>query len=200
MKNFYKLMLTLAIPIVSFTAKADDLRLGTPGYGGTGCPAGSASVVVAPDQKSLSILFDSYVTEAGNPTGRQIDRKSCNLTVPVHVPQGYSVAVFHVDYRGFNALPAGATSRFNVEYFWAGSRGPIVNNNFNGPLNQNYILSNNLLASALVWTPCGASVNLRVNSSLMTRTNASMQQAMSTVDSADLAAGLIYHIQWRRCN
>jgi hypothetical protein len=200
MKNFYNLILVLAIPLVSLFAKADDLRLGVPGYGGTGCPAGSASVVVAPDQKSLSILFDSYVMEAGYPTGRQIDRKSCNLTVPVHVPQGYSVAVFHVDYRGFNALPSGGSSRFNVEYFWAGSRGPTMSRNFYGPLNQDYILSNNLLASALVWTPCGASINLRVNSSMMVRTNASMQQALASVDSADLAAGLIYHIQWRRCN
>jgi hypothetical protein len=199
MKNFNKLMIAMAISLVSFAVKADDIRLGTPGYGGTGCPGGSASVIVAPDQKSLSILFDSYVVEAGRPSNRQIDRKSCNLTVPVHVPQGYSIAVFHVDYRGFNALPAGTSSRFNAEYFWAGARGPIMGRDFHGPLNQNYILSNNLLASSLVWTPCGASVNLRVNSSLMVR-SPSLQQAMATVDSADLAAGLIYHLQWRRCN
>jgi hypothetical protein len=199
MKNLYKLLVALAIPLSALTANADDLRLGTPGYGGTGCPAGSASVTVSPDQKAVSFLFDSYLVEAGRPTGRQIDRKSCNLTVPVHVPQGYSIAVFHVDYRGFNALPGGAMSRFNAEYFWAGARGPTMTRDFNGPINANYILTNNLLASSLVWTPCGASVNLRVNSSLMVRTNSAMAQAMSTVDSADLKAGLIYHLQWRRC-
>lgn len=201
MKNVFKnLFVVAAIPLLALTAKADRLRLGTPGYGGTGCPAGSASVVVSPDDTALSVLFDSYLAEAGRPTGRTIDRKSCNLTIPVHVPQGYSVAVFHVDYRGFNALPSGGQSRFNAEYFWAGSRGPIMSRTFYGPQNQNYILSNNLLARTLVWAPCGASVNLRINTSLLAQTNSRNEQTMSTVDSADLTSGLIYHLQWRRCN
>lgn len=201
MQNQIKLMfVTAAVPFFALTANADRLRLGTPGYGGTGCPAGTASVIVSPDDTALSVLFDSYVAEAGNTTGRSIDRKSCNLTIPVHVPQGYSVAVFHVDYRGFNAIPSGAQTRFNAEYFWAGARGPTMTRAFYGPQNQNYILSNDLLAASLVWAPCGASVNLRINSSLMAQTNSRWDQTMATVDSADLTSGLIYHLQWRRCN
>lgn len=200
MKNFLSTVVAGALLILTAQAQANQLRLGDPAYGGTGCPAGTASATVSPDQQSLSILFDNYVTEAGFTTGRQVDRKSCNITVPVHVPQGYSVAVFQVDYRGFNALPNGARSRFNAEYFWAGSQGPRISRNFIGPINQDFTLTNNLLASTLVWTPCGASVNLRVNTSLMTNTNTAFEQALSSVDSADISSGLIYHIQWRRCN
>jgi hypothetical protein len=201
MKQLLKLVVISAlIPFAAITAKADRLRLGTPGYGGTGCPAGSAQVNVSPDDTAVSVLFDSYVAEAGRTNGRTIDRKSCNLTIPVHVPQGYSVAIFHVDYRGYNAVPSGGRSQFNAEYFWAGSRGPTMTRTFMGPLNQNYILSNDLLASTLVWAPCGASVNLRINSSMMAQTNSRMDQTMATVDSADLSSGLIYHLQWRRCN
>jgi hypothetical protein len=200
MNKLLSTVVASAMVFLAAQAHADRLRLGDPAYGGTGCPAGSASTTVSPDQQSLSILFDSYVTEAGNTTGKQVDRKSCNITVPVHVPQGYSVAVFQVDYRGFNALPSGARSRFNAEYFWAGSQGPTISRNFLGPINNDFTLTNNLIASTLVWTPCGASVNLRVNTSLMTSTNSAFQQALSTVDSADISAGLVYHIQWRRCN
>jgi len=39
---------------------ADDISLGEPGYGGTGCPAGTVSVTLSPDAKSLSLLFDQY--------------------------------------------------------------------------------------------------------------------------------------------
>jgi hypothetical protein len=175
------------------------LALGLPAYGGSGCPAGSASVTLAPDQKSLSILFDSYITEAGGVTRRRLDRKSCNIAIPVQVPQGYSVSVFQVDYRGFNSLPRGARSVFNVEYFFAGSQGPRQTKTFSGPTDQNYQLSDLLSASALVWTPCGASTNLRINSSMMVQTTPSLQQAMATVDSADVSAGLVYHISWRQC-
>ncbi|MBV2168439.1 MAG: DUF4360 domain-containing protein [Bdellovibrio sp.] len=194
-----KLLLTLAglLSIVSLKAEAQAIRLGQPAYGGTGCPAGSASVTLSPDQQALSILFDNYVAEAGG--GRRVDRKSCNISVPVEVPSGYSVAVFQVDYRGFNSVPRGALSRFDAEYFWAGARGPRISRTFAGPLSDVYTVTDNLIASTMVWTPCGASVNLRVNTSMMAQTNTRNEQTLATVDSADISSGLVYHLQWRRC-
>lgn len=192
-------LLAAALMVVSAQAMAQNLQLGEPAYGGTGCPAGTASVSVSPAGDAVSLLFDQYVAEAGRTTARRIDRKSCNITIPVYVPQGFSVAIFQVDYRGFNAIPAGGYSRFDAEYFWAGSRGPRISRVFNGPVNDNYSLTDQLLATTLVWTPCGASVNLRINSSMMAQANSRMDQTMSTVDSADISSGLIYHIQWRRC-
>ncbi|MBL7688296.1 MAG: DUF4360 domain-containing protein [Bdellovibrionaceae bacterium] len=188
---------TLLSVVTSTTAMAADIQLGMPGYGGTGCPANSASVTLAPDQKSLSILFDQYVVEAGN--GRTMDRKSCNIAIPVRVPQGYSISVFQIDYRGFNSLPAGARSQFNVEYFFAGSRGVRQTKSFFGPASNLYELTDHLTAEALVWTPCGADTNLRVNTSMLVQSNRRQEQAMATVDSADVTAGLVYHIAWRTC-
>ena len=173
------------------------IQLGFPGYGGNGCPSGSASVSLSPDQTSLSILFDQYVVEAGN--GRRIDRKSCNIAIPVRVPQGYSVSIFQVDYRGFNGLPSGARSTFNVEYFFAGGRGVRQTSNFRGPLSEQYAITDRLAATAVVWSACGAETNLRVNTSMMVQSNRWDEQALATVDSADISAGVIYHLQWRRC-
>lgn len=178
-------------------AQAAGISLGVPGYGGTGCPASSASVTLSPDQTALSILFDNYVVEAGN--GRTIDRKSCNIAIPVHVPQGYAISVFQVDYRGFNSLPVGARSTFNVEYFFAGSRGVRQSKSFYGFANGLYELTDNLTAESVVWSACGADTNLRVNTSMLVQTNRMQQQAMSTVDSADVTAGLVYHVSWKRC-
>ncbi len=181
-------------------AMADDIWVGQPAYGGTGCPSGSASVTLSPDSKSLSILFDSFTTEAGGMTGRTVDRKGCNIAIPVHVPQGYSLSVFQIDYRGFNALPPGARSQFNVEYFFAGATGPRYSRTFMGPQNQDYLINNRLTAETVIWSPCGKDVNLRTNTSMMTSTNAYREQALSSVDSMDLNAGIIYQLQWRRCN
>jgi hypothetical protein len=176
------------------------LVLGRPAYGGTGCPAGTASVTLSPDHDAISILFDQFVTEAGSTTGRRVDRKSCNLSVPVKVPQGYSVSVFKTDYRGYNLVPeSGAYNRLDTEYFWAGVRGPRFRKIYSGPTNDNYTQSNGIIVNALVWTPCGASVTLRVNSSIMSQSNPQMDETMMTVDSADISSGFIYHIQWRRC-
>lgn len=197
--SFTKFFAALALVTASSTAFAQDISLGEPGYGGNGCPSGSASVTLSPDRKSLSVLFDQYIVEAGGGTGKSIDRKSCNLAIPVHIPQGYSISVFQVDYRGFNALPYGARSQFSVEYFFAGSRGPRQVKSFRGPTSANYELTDRLAAEALVWTPCGAQTNLRVNTNMLVQGSAYGETAMATVDSADVTAGLVYHIQWRRC-
>lgn len=194
-----KTILMMGIVLAGMASEAQ-LRLGQPSYGGTGCPAGTASVTVAPGDTAISILFDQFVAEAGSTTARRIDRKACNVSIPVSVPQGYSVAVFAIDYRGFVAVPRGGNIRLDSEYFWAGSRGPKIARAWNGPTNDNYTVTDNLMASSLVWAPCGASVNLRVNASMMAQSNMAMEQTIGSVDSADVSSALVYHLQWRRCN
>ena len=194
-----RLALILGMMIASTGAFAQPvITLGEPGYGGTGCPAGSVSVTLSPDQTALSLLFDGYLVEAGGTSGHSFDRKSCNIAIPVHVPQGLSVSIIAVDYRGFNQLPAGGRSQFNVEYFFAGGRGPVFRRDFNGPLSSDYLIQNELVAQAIVWSACGADVNLRTNSSMRVTTTAN-REALATVDSEDVSAAIIYSLQWRPC-
>ena len=53
-------------------AHADDIKLGVPGYGGSGCPSNSVSATLSPDSKSLSLLFDEYIVQAGGDTGKSL--------------------------------------------------------------------------------------------------------------------------------
>ena len=45
--------LLVAMGLTMSVANADDIKLGTPGYGGNGCPAGSVAAILSPDRKSL---------------------------------------------------------------------------------------------------------------------------------------------------
>lgn len=192
-------LIAFALLTFSIGAQAQDLELGEPSYGGTGCPAGSASVSLSPDSKSLSLLFDQYVVEAGD--GRAIGRKNCNIAIPVRVPSGYSVSVFAIDYRGFVGLPSGSRATLNVDYFLAGQgRGVRSSKSFTGPRSTDYLTTDRLGMEAVVWTGCGANTILRANTSMMVQNNNRREMAMATVDSADVNAGLIYHLQWKRCN
>jgi hypothetical protein len=198
MKSLFASAVALSALAGAMPASADDIALGIPGFGGSGCPAGSVSATLSPDFKSLSLIFDQYEVSAGGTTGRSYERKSCNVAIPVHVPSGYSIAVLSIDYRGYNHLPNGATSQFNVEYFFAGGRGPAFRRSFWGALDNDYFINNQLQAESLVWTPCGADVNLRTNSSMRVSTVAN-REASATVDSEDVNAAIIYHLQLRRC-
>jgi hypothetical protein len=185
--------------LASTSALADSIYLGQPGYGGTGCPQGSVNAVLSPDAQTLSILFDQYMTQVGGSTKKTIDLKTCAVSIPVHVPQGYSVSLIRLDYRGFNSLPHGAQTQLDIEYFFGGSVGPKYKKVFKGPQDQEYTVTNNLIATAVVWSACGADVNLRTNTKLFTRAGANKQDALSTVDSIDATAGIIYKLQWKKC-
>ena len=193
----YALLLS-AIMLSAPVFAADDISLGKPGYGGTGCPEGTVSATLSPDAKSLSLLFDQYQISVGGTTGKSFDRKSCNIAIPVHVPQGMSVSVLKIDYRGFNHLPASATSQFNVEYFFAGTRWTAYQRIFRGVLDEDYLINNELTAESVVWSACGADVNLRTNSSMRVRTVGN-KEAVSSIDSQDINAGIIDQLQWKKC-
>jgi hypothetical protein len=203
MKIMKAMLLCWSVILLVTAAEAQlqkGLRLGSPDYGGSGCPAGTASVSVSPSEDAISVLFDQFTVEAGSSSMRRVDRKSCDLSIPVQVPQGYSVAIVQTDFRGFNLVPSyGGMNRLNTEYFWAGIRGPMYSRLFTGPQNADYTETNGVMATSLVWAPCGASVNLRIRATIMTQTNSRMDQSMMTVDSADVSSGLLYHLQWRRC-
>ena len=186
---------TVAFPSFAF---ADSIRLDTPSYGGTGCPDGSASVSLSDDQKSLSILFDNFVAEAGGSTNKAMDRKVCNVAIPVHVPNGISVSILAIDYRGFYDVPKNGKATFGVEYFFAGVRGPSFTKNFSGPASSDYTVTNKLGVNALVWSACGADVILRTNPSIRVQTSQN-KEATATVDSEDVNASIVYKLQFQKC-
>jgi hypothetical protein len=205
MKNFLKsfavssFLTTLTLGVSINMAQANGITLGQPGYGGNGCPAGSADATLSPDQKSITILFDQFLVEAGS-NGKRLDRKSCNIAIPVHVPQGFSVSIVDVDYRGYVSLPKQAEARLSSEYFFAGGSGPKFVRQFLGRTDEDYEVRDTLGILARVWSPCGASTLLRVNTSMLVRTNSKLEDALATVDSADIQAGTVYHLQFRTCD
>eukprot|EP00873_Tetraselmis_striata_P007064 jgi/Tetstr1/427328/TSEL_017497.t1 len=158
-------------------------------FGGSGCPQGSVSVVASPDEETLSILFDSYAAMTDEDDTR--DRLSCNVALPVHVPNGISLGIFQVDYRGYAYVPnvRGARATMRAEYFWAGQRGPVRRTSFKKGYDDDFTLSDTLVGASVVWSPCGEDVNLRINTSIEARKrerNTDGDEVEIAVDTQDI--------------
>lgn len=190
----------LFILLGSSAGLAQILELGTPSFGGGGCTSGSARASLSPDGQQISILFDNYIATAGGNTHVEIDRKNCDIAIPVRVPQGYSVAVFAIDYRGFAAIPNGGRVRFSADYFFAGKSSRRYSKEFIGPFNDNYTFRNELTSDVDVWSACGANVILRTQSSMVAETNFRSEETMSSIDSMDVQSGITYNFQYRKCD
>lgn len=199
MKNIFFLLLFSILSFSSFPYSGAPIELGNPGYGGSGCPQGTASVTLGPDKLFLNAIFDEYVVEAGDINGKNYNRKGCNIVIPVHVQRGFSVAIIKMDIRGFAEIPYGGYGRLRAESFFAGRRGPRFEKRFHGGFNNDYLLSMRSARGALIWSACGKDVIIRINTSVSVRTNRRGDDAIATVDRIGPWHGIVYHLQWRRC-
>ena len=174
------------------------VQVGTPTYSGTGCPAGSLAATISPDGLSLSILFSLFQANAGG-SATSLDRKSCNLSIPVTVPSGYQMMITRVDYRGYALLPQGSLGSFDIRYAFTGMPGLGFQQTFNTPQNGNFTLSNIPDGDRSAWTPCGAPSTLQTTANLMLHSNQANQQSTLIIDSADMTSGLTYQLKWAHC-
>jgi hypothetical protein len=189
MKLLKALVVTALVTLPISPALAESqVQIQGASYGGSGCPDRSASVSVSPDGQELTVLFDKFSALGNDPSQ---SRKSCNLSIPIKVPEGFQISLYDADYRGYVAPATSGTLR--AEYFFAGNRGPVFQRTFNGE--NNYNVRDSLATVADVWSACGDSTNMRVNASMSAR-----GKGAATVDSFDLAhRGLVYHIKYRSC-
>ena len=174
-------------------ALAGGLSTGAPAQ--EGCPEGSYSVVNSPDGTSLSILFDAFVVSSGE---RQ---KQCNLHVPLHLPEGYSLGVYRVDYRGYAHLARKETSELTVDYnLGPRNKGRRFQRKIKGETDGDFLFTENIGAGLMKRVGCGEEAALDVSVKL-TLAASGEGEAMATLDSADGApkGGLIYYFDTKKC-
>lgn len=188
------------------SAFVKDVKLKKPVLGGTGCPEGTIAASITPDSKTISILFDNYIAEAGNSSGVKRDIKNCSVQLPIEVPAGFQFTIVKLDYRGFNAIPDGGRTRYVTMYSFFDEEtkkqiGRRIRRNFifEGPLQEDYTISSDV-ASKPTWSKCGKDVSFRLDTRAIAVTNEEGEDVLATIDSIDASAGSVdYHLLWQEC-
>lgn len=170
---------------------------------GSGCPAGSAAVAVAPDNTAFTVTYSSYMAMVGVGSKPTDFRKNCQLAVRVHVPQGFTYAIAKSDYRGYAYLEKGATGIERANYYFQGqSPTSYIAHPFSGPMDDNWQTTDEVDIAAMVYAPCGEERFLNINTEL--RVNAgtsdpSKTTSLMAMDSTDTEINTKYHFSWRQC-
>lgn len=178
---------------------ADQLQIGEPSYSGTGCEAGSATLTLSPDNTQLSVLFNNFVAQSGGSVGRQLDRKACILSLPIHIPSGFTLAIATVDYRGFMNLPKKTKGQFVASSMFAGAEKFRENRQFIGPYTDNFTFRTVATSKEMVWSQCGKKTILRTHAAIFVNSGNSGEETMGVVDSIDVAAGISYRFELKPC-
>ncbi len=202
LKNLVKFGAPVAVMAFASVANAQapsHVRIRSISYAGSGCPAGTVSQNVAPDLKAFTLLFDSYIAEVGPGIPLNQSRKNCQVAVDLDFPQGWSYSLMTVDYRGYAALDAGVRGEQSAAYYFQGQSATArLGTTFSGPTARDYQIRDTLGITALVWSPCGLSRALNMNTQVRLSAPAG-RRGMLTTDSIDGQITHVYGIQWQRC-
>ena len=180
---------TLALAPGHAIAEPPDIEIAYADIGGSGCPVGTARAVLSTDKRALSIIFDEYF-------GENNEYASCNIAVALSVPEGFTVALIDIDYRGYASIPdlPGRRARFRTEYFFAGEMGPVRVTDFGRGYDRNFMILHDIVGA--VWAPCGAEVIARANTSIRTWGSGSFL----AIDTADVTTqGITFYLDWAEC-
>lgn len=201
--NLLKAGAGLAIAMLSSSAFAqtpEHVRIRSISYAGSGCPAGTVSQNVASDLKAFTLLFDSYIAETGPGVALREARKNCQIAVDLQFPSGWSYSILDVDYRGYASLERGVTGEQQSAYYFQGqARTATLKSVFRGPTQQDYQIRDSLGLEAVVWSPCGASRALNINTQVRLTSTNRFASGLLTTDSIDGELTHVYGVRWRRC-
>jgi hypothetical protein len=180
----YAALVAALIALSATAATAQDARpivsFGEIGYGGSGCPDSTATIVTNDARTSALLSLSDYTVGDAN---RSLDRKTCALAVPTSVPDGVAVAIRGVAVIGSVELPEGLEATLGLEAFVTGEVGEVTELTLTGLRAGNWQRTIVIPWDKLVWTGCGDDNNLRVNTSLRTR---GKENAKVTVDTVTL--------------
>jgi hypothetical protein len=167
---------------------------------GSGCPAGTAFVRPLADNTGFTVRYSSYVASVGG-SAKPIDfRKNCQISLLVHIPQGFTYAVARADYTGTARLAGGASALQRANYYFQGSAvDNYSDHDFSGPLYSRWNSSDAAEAATLVYAPCGEDHILNVNTEL--RVDNGTSEASSSIRMTATSGGVnsIYHFSWKQC-
>lgn len=158
-------VIALLFTIVAASAHAQGITAGEITVGGTGCQS-PATATLGGTVLSPVITFDGYRPTVGGRDGTVLSRGSCNLAIPLDVPDGMSVAVVGTGYRLDTAILPGTTAIVSVEAFFAGDQGPVLTRTVSGPSNGKFVGAAVITSAGRQWSACGADLILRANTSI----------------------------------
>jgi hypothetical protein len=176
------------------------IEVGINTVNGSGCPAGTAAVAVAPDNTAFTVSYSDYLAQSSGDVSPTESRKNCQLNLNVHVPQGFTYAIASVNYRGYAYLGSGATALQKAQYYFQGSAETTAStHNFAGPMDDNWQTTDTTDYASLVWAPCGETRNFNINSELRVDAGTGGGTSFIAMDSTDGGVSTTYQLAWEEC-
>lgn len=177
MKVLFGIMMT---SLFALTASAQSgVSLGRLSFGGSACQTQYSKPTLRG-----GVLRVPLTTQVSKSSGTRLERGTCAFTLPVQVAPGYRLVLNDLSALGSVNLSKGTTSRADLEVFAAGDHGEVLTS-VEGSQTKNVRKRIQLKQDGEVLvSACGASLNLRGNSSILLQGDARASANLQFVELA----------------
>ena len=186
-----------------------DVKVSVENISGTGCPEGTARVVLSPDSSVMSVLFDQFITEINPGEGERRVKKNCQISLRISYSGQYRVAIVGSDIRGYAGIPEGGRSVIKVQHIPAFAadhpmwRRMDLRENLVGPINEDLFMEVKF-KDRPGWSRCGTEASnagftlMGINMIIESANRSKTESLITTIDSMDsnASAGLQYRLAW----
>ena len=196
------LAISAVLPIngTQSTAPPNRITIEVVTVNGSGCPAGTALVEPAADNKTFMVIYSDFLAQAGAGAEPTDFRQNCQLNLRVTVPTGFTYGIARSEYRGFAHLEPGSTGLQRALYYFQGTAETTkATHTFTSPLSDNWEHVDQ--PQDIVYAPCGEKRNLNINTELRVGAGTSNPSTTSfiTMDSTRGSLRAKYDFAWKTC-
>lgn len=174
-----------------------DIIIGEVGFAGSGCPEGTLVHEMNLSKNEITFRFDSFNAFVGGNQAKRLDRKTCSFAIPVTLPVGYKMASSKLKILGEAILPKKTTLKFTTEMFLPSAKGERIISNISGEGEKKIEFSHK--PDPLLWTPCGGSTTLRVNTSMLLKANSEKDPAEASLNSEEVDGKIVLVLELKEC-
>ncbi|KAL0571237.1 hypothetical protein V5O48_010725 [Marasmius crinis-equi] len=192
---------TSNIPVPTSTGPPN-FNITSLGLNGSGCPPGSAFYILNDQHTAVTITFSAFEASAGPDISITENRKNCQVSLNVHVPQGFSFAIVDVDYRGFYELDTKVKAFHDATYYFQGQLVQSeATSTLTGPVDgKNYVYRDEFNLTPTIYSPCGEDTVLNINSQVRVDNSGNRKgYGFVTDDSIDASITQTFNFQWLTC-
>jgi hypothetical protein len=163
---------------------------------GTGCPAGTSSILISDDGKTFVTTFSKLEANVTPATSAAVS--DCQLAIKVTGEVSMSFALTDVVFEGSAKLADGQNARQSMRSYFQGN--PSVageaTTEIDGPYDDKVVFQNTVKTADLVWSPCGLQRDLNLRTTLRLENGTADKKAAGYVRIDQLSS---LKLNWRRC-
>ncbi len=179
-------MLAVVALLASLVPPPGPVTVDVVSVSGDGCPAGTTSVAMSPDNEAFTVTYSDFLVQSG--------KKSCTIELRINHAEGYTYGIAATDYRGFAHLTDKTKGVVRNDYHFPGFPTRHSMHTYQGPMSDNWYVTDT--PGTVSHGPCKDRKPLTVETELKVTGKGSFM----TMDSTDSSVSTTFRLAWKRCS